>query len=186
MSSSTTDIKKGLAISWKHGTWTITEAQFVNPGKGSAFTRCKLKNLETGQVVENTFRSGEAVEVVDTVRQKCQYLYNDGEDYHFMDNETYEQFALPADTVGDGTKYLLDGTECYALYIEGTPVSIQLPAKMEFEVISAPPGVKGDTATGGSKEVEIESGAKVKVPLFIKEGERIIVNTEEGSYVSKA
>lgn len=182
----TTDIKKGLAIDWKHGHWLITDAQFVNPGKGSAFTRCKLRNLKTDQVVENTFRSGEAVEVVDTVRSKCQYLYNDGSDYHFMNNESYEQFSLDSALIGDDSKFLLDNTEVYILFIDGIPVSIQLPAKMEFTVVSTPPGVKGDTATGGSKEATIDTGAVIKVPLFIKEGEKIIVNTEDGSYVSKA
>lgn len=182
---STTNITKGLTISWKHGNWLIIEAQFVNPGKGAAFTRCKLRNIKTDQVVENTFRSGEAVETVETQRKKCQYLYNDGTEYHFMDNETYEQFSLPEKTIGNDKDYLLEDTECYALYIEGTPVSVQLPPKMTFTVVSAPPGVKGDTATGGSKEVEIDTGAKVKVPLFISEGEKIIVNTEDGSYVSK-
>jgi len=184
--ATTTSIVKGLAISWKHGSWLVAEAQFVNPGKGAAFTRCKMKNLKTGQVVENTFRSGEAVEVIDVERKKCQYLYNDGNDYHFMDNDSYEQFSLDSETVGDEKKFLIDNTECYAMHIDGTPVSIQLHGKMAFKVISTPPGVKGDTATGGSKEATIETGAVIKVPLFIKEGEKIIVNTEEGNYVGKA
>lgn len=184
--ASTTDITKGLVILYKGNPWLIIEAQFVNPGKGSAFTRSKLKNLKTEQVVENTFRSGEAVETLDTVRKKCQYLYTDGADYFFMDNESYEQFQLPAAVIGDGSKFLIDGTECFALYIEGVPVSVQLPPKMAFTVISTPPGVKGDTATGGSKDAEIDTGTMVKVPLFIKEGEKIMVNTDDGSYVGKA
>ena len=185
MANTTTSIVKGLTLNWKHGQWNITEAQFVNPGKGTAFTRCKLKNLKTGQVVENTFRSGETVETVDVAKQKCQYLYEDGSDFHFMDNETYEQFSLTADTIGDQSKYLIEDTECYAMYIEGVPVSVELPPKMSFKVTSTPPGVKGDTATGGSKEAIIETGAVVKVPLFIKENESILVNTEDGSYISK-
>lgn len=184
--ASTTDITKGLVILYKDNPWLIIEAQFVNPGKGSAFTRSKLKNLKTEQVVENTFRSGEAVETLDTVRKKCQYLYTDGADYFFMDNESYEQFQLAAAVIGDASKFLIDGTECFALYIEGVPVSVQLPPKMAFTVISTPPGVKGDTATGGSKEAEIDTGTMVKVPLFIKEGEKIMVNTDDGSYVGKA
>ena len=183
--ASTTTITKGIAIQWKHGHWLVTEAQFVNPGKGGAFTRCKLKNLKSEQVVENTFRSGEAVELVDTMRQKCQYLYNDSSEYYFMNNESYEQFALSKTTIGDADKYLVDDTEVYVLIIDGTPISVQLPTKMTFVVTSTPPGVKGDTATGGSKEAIIETGATIKVPLFIKEGEKIIVNTEENSYVSK-
>jgi len=183
--ATTTNIVKGLAINFKHGTWLVVDAQFVNPGKGSAFTRTKVKNLKTDQVIEHTFRSGEAVEVVDVSRQKCQFLYKDNDGFHFMDNDTYEQFSLTKTAIGNGEKYLIDGTECYALVIEGQPASIQLPAKMDFKVVSTTPGVKGDTATGGSKEAEIETGTIIKVPLFIKEGESIKVNTEDGSYVSK-
>ena len=157
----------------------------MNPGKGTAFTRAKLRQLKTGQVVEHTFKSGEAVELVDVVRTKCQYLYNDGENYNFMDNETYEQFALDKESIGDATKYLVENTECYAMYIDSIPVSIQVPPKMTFKVISAPPGYKGDTATGGSKDATIETGATIKVPLFIEEGDLIMVNTAEGNYVSK-
>lgn len=183
--SSTTDLKQGLTILHKGNPWLIAVAQFVNPGKGTAFTRAKLRQLKTGQVVEHTFKSGEAVELVDVVRTKCQYLYNDGENYNFMDNETYEQFALDKESIGDATKYLVENTECYAMYIDSIPVSIQVPPKMTFKVISAPPGYKGDTATGGSKDATIETGATIKVPLFIEEGDLIMVNTAEGNYVSK-
>ncbi len=184
--ATTTNIVKGLAISFKHGSWIITDAQFVNPGKGGAFTRTKIKNLKTGQVIEQTFRSGEALELIDLQRTKCQFLYKDNNGFHFMNNESYEQFSLQEDAVTNGDKFLIDGTECYAMYIDGIPVSIQMPAKMDFKVISAPPGLKGDTATGGSKDIEIETGAIIKAPLFIKEGEKITVNTEDGTYVSKA
>lgn len=183
--ATTTDIRVGIAISFKGQPWVVAQTQFVNPGKGAAFTRVKLRNLKTEQVVEHTFKSGESVELVDVVRNRCQYLYNDGEGYHFMDNESYEQFTLSQTSIGDCTKYLLENTECYAMYIEGVPVNIQLPAKMSFKVISAPPGVKGDTATGGSKECTIETGAIVKTPLFISEGETILVNTETGEYAGK-
>lgn len=184
--ATTTTIRRGIAIIFKDQNWIVIDAQFVNPGKGAAFTRVKLRNLLTGQVIENTFKSGEAVEIVDLQHRKCQFLYQDPDGFHFMDNDTYEQFSLDKDTIEDVSKYLIDGTECYAMHIEGKPVSIQLPPKMDFKVISAPPGVKGDTATGGSKEVTIETGGTVKVPLFIKEGEIIKINTEDGSYVSKA
>ena len=183
--SSTTDLKQGLTILHKGNPWLIAVAQFVNPGKGSAFTRAKLRQLKPGQVVEHTFKSGEAVELVDVVRNKCQYLYNDGETYNFMDNENYEQFGLDKELIGDAVKYLIENTECYAMYIDGIPVSIQVPPKMAFKVISAPPGYKGDTATGGSKDATIETGATIKVPLFISEGDIIMVNTAEGNYVSK-
>lgn len=183
--ATTTAITKGLVILYKHSPWLVAEAQFVNPGKGAAFTRTKLKNLKTDQVIEITFRSGEAVETLETLRKKCQYLYNDGSNYHFMDNESYEQFDFGKTVIDNAKNYLIDGTECYALYIEGKPVSIQIPPKMTFTVMQTTPGVKGDTATGGSKEATIETGAVIKVPLFIKEGEKIIVNTEENTYVSK-
>jgi elongation factor P len=183
---STTNIIHGTAIEFKNQPWLIISTQFVNPGKGAAFTRAKLKNLKTGQVMENTFKSGESVEMIDMSKNKCQFLYKEGSSFNFMDNSTYEQFSLEEDTVGEGSKYLLEGTECYALYLDGIPVSIEIPQKMDFKVVEAPPGLKGDTATGGSKEVTIETGTKVKVPLFIKEGDVIKVNTETNEYFSKA
>lgn len=184
--SSTTHIVKGIAIHFKHGNWLVTDAQFVSPGKGSAFTRTKLKNLKTGQAIEHTFRSGESVETIDVQRNKAQYLYSDASDYHFMETDTYEQFALSADAVGDMKKYLLDDTDCYILKIDGNPISVQVPAKMEFTITSTPPGEKGNTATGGNKEAVLETGLVIKVPLFLKEGEKIIINTENDTYVSKA
>jgi len=184
--TTTTDIRTNMSIVWNGHTWLVQMAQFVNPGKGSAFTRAKLKNLRTGQVVENTFRSGEAVELAEVENKRCQYLYNDGTNYVFMGNDDYEQFSLDKDFLGDATKYLIDGTEVYAMYIDGNPVSIQLPPKMNFKVVSTPPGVRGDTASGGSKEATIETGAVVRVPLFIEEGETIRVNTETGAYDGKA
>ncbi len=184
--ATTTTLRQGMAIVFKNQPWLIATAQFVNPGKGSAFTRVKLKNLKTGQTVENTFKSGEALELADVQHKKCQYLYNDGSEYYFMDNDTYDQFSLEKEAIGDAKNYLLENTECYAMHIDGKAVTIQLPPKMDFKVTEAPPGLKGDTATGGSKEVTIETGLKIKAPLFIKEGDTIKINTEDGSYVSKA
>lgn len=181
-----TSISQGIAISFKGQPWLILSTQFEKPGKGQAFTRAKMRNLKTNQVLENTFKSGEAVELIDTARKKCQYLYSTGTAYHFMDNETYDQFTLDQDRIGDNKKFLLEGTECYALHIEGNPISIQIPPKMDFKVSKTTPGVKGDTATGGSKECTTETGATIKVPLFIKEGDVIKINTENGTYVSKA
>lgn len=184
--ATTTTISKGIAIEYKGQPWLVAEAQFTNPGKGSAFTKTKLKNLKTDQVIEITFKSGEALELIDTVRQKCQFLYKDGEGYNFMNNETYDQFTLDAGIIGDNERFMLENTDCYILFIDGKPISLQLPPKMDFKVTSTPPGVKGDTATGGSKEATIETGAVIKVPLFINEGETIKVNTDDGTYVSKA
>ncbi|MBI4231856.1 elongation factor P [Candidatus Peregrinibacteria bacterium] len=182
----TTNIIPGIAIEFKDQPWIVVSTQFENPGKGQAFTRARMRNLKTDQVLENTFKSGEAVELVETARKKCQFLYSDGNEYNFMDNENYEQFSLSGETIGASKRFMLDGTECYALYIEGTPLSIQLPPKMDFKVTETVPGVKGDTAQGGSKDCTIETGATVKVPLFVKEGDLITVNTESGEYVGKA
>lgn len=182
----TTNITKGIAIKFKNQPYIIISTQFENPGKGAAFTRAKMKNLKTGQVLENTFKSGESVELLDTIRKKCQFLYRDGNEFHFMDNETYDQFILQKDAIENDVKFLLDGTNVHVLFIEKTPVSIQLPPKMNFKITKTTPGVKGDTASGGNKDAEIETGAIIKVPLFIKEGETITINTENGTYVSKA
>lgn len=182
----TTNIIPNIAIEFKGQPWVVIKTQFENPGKGQAFTKAKMRNLKTGQVLENTFKSGEAVELVETARKKCQYLYSDSNEYHFMDNENYEQFTLSEEAIGEYKNFMLDGSDCYALYIGGAPISIQLPPKMDFKVIETVPGVKGDTAQGGSKDCTIETGATVKVPLFIKEGELITVNTESGEYVGKA
>jgi elongation factor P len=184
--ATTTEIRKGTAVIHKGQTWVVVQAQFVNPGKGAAFTRAKLKNLTGGQTAEVTYKSGEAVETADVQYRKCQYMYNDGTNYHFMDNDSFEQFSLEKDSIGDSVQLLKDGTECYAMHIEGNAVSIQLPPKMDFKVTFAEPGVKGNTATGTVKDCVIETGLKVKVPLFVNEGDIIKINTEDFSYVSKA
>jgi len=181
----TSDFKKGLAIKYKSETYVITGYQFVNPGKGSAFTRAKLKNVRSAKVIEVSFRSGEQIEEANMEYRKCQYMYSDGGEYHFMDNSSYEQFSLSADMIGDQGAYMMDGGNVTVVFVDNLPVSLQLPAKMEFTVTDSPPGDKGDTATGGSKQVTIETGAKVNAPLFIKEGDKIRVNTDNGEYVER-
>ena len=161
------------------------EYQFVNPGKGAAFTRTKLKNAKTGKIFEVSFRSSETIEEANVEYRNCQYLYNDGTDMSFMDNTNYEQFTLPLENIGEMTDYIVDGSEVKVIFIDGNPFTIQLPPKMNFKVVEAPPGDKGDTATGGSKQAIIETGAKVNVPLFIKEGDMIRVNTDTGEYVER-
>lgn len=183
--ATTTDIRMGISIIHNNQAWLVAAAQFVNPGKGSAFTRVKLRNLKSGKVVEQTLKSGEAFELVDVQKKRCQFLYKDGLTYNFMNNDDYEQFALEVDILGETTKYLLDGTECYAMYVDNIPVSIQIPPKMDFKVTSTPPGVRGDTATGGTKEAVLETGLVVNVPLFIEEGDIVRVNTETGMYDGK-
>ncbi len=181
----TSDFKKGLPIRYNGDTYIVINYQFVNPGKGSAFTRTKIKNVKTLKVNEVTFKSGEQIEEANMEYKRCQYLYNDGTDYHFMDNNNYEQFSMSADLIGDQGRFMMDGGEVTTVFVDNQPVSLQLPPKMDFKVIDSPPGGKGDTATGGTKPVTIETGAKVAAPLFIKEGEYIRVNTDTGEYVER-
>ena len=181
----TSDFKKGLAIKYNGDTYILVGYQFVNPGKGTAFTRAKIKNIKTQKVNEVTFKSGENIEEANMEYKKCQYMYNDGTDYHFMDNTSYEQFSMPADVIGEQGNYMMDNGEVTTVFVDNMPVSIQLPPKMDFTVTESPPGEKGDTATGGTKHVTIETGAKVAAPLFIKEGDKIRVNTETGEYVER-
>lgn len=182
----TSDFKKGLAVKYNNETYVIAGYQFVNPGKGAAFTRAKLKNVKTGKNVEVTFKSGEDVPEANMENKRCQYLYKDATEYTFMDNNTYDQFAITNEMIGDDSDFLIDGTEVQVVFVDDAPVTIQLPTKMDFKVISAPPGEKGDTATGGTKPVIIETGATISAPLFIKEGDAIRVNTETHEYVERA
>jgi elongation factor P len=179
----TTDLKKGLPIKYKGETYVVTNYQFVNPGKGAAFTRVKMKNVKSLKMMEVTFRSGEQIDEANMQYKKCQYMYSDGSEFHFMDNTTYEQFSIPAEVVGDQANFMMDGGDVTVVFVDNNPVSLQLPPKMEFTVTDSPPGDKGDTATGGSKQVTIETGAKVNAPLFIKEGDKIRINTDTGEYV---
>lgn len=181
----TSDFRKGLAIKYNGDTYILVSYQFVNPGKGTAFTRAKMKNVKTLKAMEVTFKSGENIEEANMEYKKSQYMYTDGSDYHFMDNSSFEQFSMPADVVGDQSQYMMDGGDVTVVFVDNQPVSLQLPPKMEFKVTEAPPGEKGDTATGGTKLVTIETGATVAAPLFIKEGDKIRVNTDTGEYVER-
>jgi elongation factor P len=181
----TSDFKKGAAIKYNGDTCVILSYDFVSPGKGTAFTRTKLKNAKSGKIFEVSFRSGESIEEANVEYRNCQYLYNDGTEMTFMDNSNYEQFTLLMENVGDMQNYIVDGSEVVVVFIDKEPFSLQLPPKMNFKVIDAPPGNKGDTATGGSKQVTLETGVKVSVPLFIKEGDVVRVNTDTGEYVER-
>ncbi len=181
----TSDFTKGAAIKYNGETCIIISYQFVNPGKGSAFTRTKLKNAKSGKIVEVSFRSSETIEPANVEYRKCQYLFNDGSDITLMDNTNYEQFSISLDNIGDIFRYMVEGSDVIAVYIDDMPFTIQLPPKIDFEVIEAPPGNKGDTATGGSKQITIETGVKINVPLFIKKGDIVRVNTSTGEYVER-
>ncbi len=183
----TTALKKDAFIMFRGEICVVTDSQHVNPGKGSAFVRAKLKNVQTGKVVENTFKVGESVETVDLDRSKMQYLYKDANNYYFMDNATYEQTGISADMLGDKGAYLKEGQEVGVLSYQGRPLSVDLPKKLTFKVTESMPAVKGDTASGRvTKEVTLETGMKIQVPMFIEQGDLLVINTENGEYVERA
>ena len=164
MQVSTAEFRKGLRIVFDGEPYTIVDFQHVKPGKGGAFVRTKLKHMRQGRVIDNTFRSGEKVELVDFEDKHMQFLYKDDR-FHFMDMETYDQVSLSEDEVGDAALYLKDNTEVEVLYIDGSPVSLELPNFIELAVARTDPGVRGDTAQGGTKPATLETGAVVQVPL---------------------
>lgn len=181
----TADIKRGIAIVFKNEPHLVVEFQHVNPGKGSAFVRTRLKGLRSGKVVEHTYKSGEAIEMVDLERKKVQYLYGTPTEYTFMDNTSYEQFSVNPDVLGEYVKYLKEGIELTLLTDAGVPVTVDFPKKVTLKVTDSPPGVRGDTANSVTKEATLENGLVVRVPMFIKEGESIVINTDSGDYVER-
>lgn len=183
----TTDIKKGAVIRHQGDLYVVTTFNFVNPGKGSAFTKTKMKSITSGKTIEITYKSGETVDTVYVQRQNMQYLYKNGDVYSFMNQETYETVDISGDILGDDGKYLKEGLDVIVSLHEGIVVAVDLPKKVTYKVVTAPPAVKGDTASGNvTKEVELENGLKVQAPIFIKEGEEIVINTETGDYGGRA
>jgi elongation factor P len=185
MPVSTAEFRRGLKIEVDGNPYTIVDFQHVKPGKGGAFVRTKLKHLRLGTVVDRTFRSGEKFEVVDFEQKPVQFLYRDDQ-FHFMSLESYEQIALSREEVGDAADYLKDNMEVELLYINGMPTGVELPTFAELRVVKTDPGVRGDTASGGSKPATLETGAVVSVPLFINEGDVLKVDTRTGSYIERA
>ncbi len=181
----TADIKNGMTIKFNDQLFTIVEFQHVKPGKGGAFVRTKLKNVITGRVLENTFRSGEKIDPVRLEDKSMQYLYIEGCDYVFMDQETYEQINVPADVVGDAKNYMKEGDAVTVQFYETTPLSVQVPFFLEFEIIKCEPGMKGDTVSNVTKAATLETGAVIQVPLFVEQGEWIRVDTRTGSYIER-
>jgi elongation factor P len=184
MQVSTAEFKKGLKIQFDGEPYSIVDFQHVKPGKGGAFVRTKLKHMRLGRVIDNTFRAGEKVELVDFDEKGMQYLYKD-ERYHFMDLETYDQISLSADEVGDARDFLKENTEVEILFIDGSPVSVELPNFIELRIAKTDPGIRGDTASGGSKPATLETGAVVQVPLFLNEGDVVKVDTRSGGYLGR-
>ncbi|ATZ73523.1 elongation factor P [Idiomarina sp. X4] len=182
---STSEFKGGLKIMQDGEPCSIVENEMVKPGKGQAFNRVKIRKLISGKVVEKTFKSGESVEGADVIELELSYLYNDGEFWHFMNNETFEQVAADAKAVGDSEKWLVEQDVCTLILWEGNPISVQPPNFVELEVTETDPGLKGDTAGTGGKPATLSTGAVVRVPLFVQIGEVIKVDTRSGEYVSR-
>jgi elongation factor P len=174
-----------MALELTDGLFTIVEYQHVKPGKGKAFVRMKLKNIETGQVLDRTFRADENIEQAFIERSEHQYLYRDDLGFHFMNLEDFGQIALSANDVGSAADYLTEGMTASLSLYQGTPVGVDLPAAVELEVTYAEPGVKGDTRTGATKPVTVETGLAVQVPLFVEQGDRIKVDTRSGEYLTR-
>jgi elongation factor P len=183
---STNQFRNGMHIELDGGVWRIVEFQHVKPGKGGAFVRTRLKALETGSVVDRTFRAGEKFARVHTEVKNVQFLYDDGSEAHFMDEVTYEQFGLPHGEVAEELAYLPPSSSVQMLAINGKPSGIQLPASVELAVAQTEPAVRGDTVTNVTKPATLETGAVVQVPLFVDTGERIKVDPREGRYISRA
>jgi elongation factor P len=183
---STNEFKSGLKILLDGNPCTIIENEFVKPGKGQAFSRVKMKNLRTGTMLEKTFKSGERVDGADIVELEMQYLYFDGSDYHFMQPQSCEQYAVSQIAAGDAIKWLKEQDICMVLLWNGTPLSITPPNFVELRVAETDPGLRGDTSGGGSKSATLETGAVVRVPLFIETNEILKIDTRTGTYVSRA
>jgi elongation factor P len=185
-SYSTNEFRSGLKIILESDPYVIVENEFVKPGKGQAFNRVRIRNLKTGRTLERNFRSGESVEAADVVETDMQYLYNDGEFWHFMVPDTFEQHTAGKEAMADAAQWLKDGVHCQVMLWNGTPLTVSAPAHVELKIVETDPGVRGDTATGGQKPAKLETGAVVRVPLFINEGEVIRVDTRTGEYLSRA
>lgn len=181
----TSDVRKGLKIQIDGDPFVVVDFQFVKPGKGNAFTRCKLKNMITGAVLDRTYRSGEKLQPASMEERNMQYLYNDESGYHFMDQQSYEQVAIPGDTLAEEARFLKENLEVQVLFFEDTPISISLPNFVELRVTDTEPGVKGDTVSGARKPATLETGAVINVPLFIERGEKLRIDTRSGEYVER-
>jgi len=183
---STNEFKPGLKVMLDGDPCSILENEFVKPGKGQAFNRVKIRNLKTGRVIERTYKSGESIEGADVMDLELQYLYSDGDSWHFMDQNSYEQYEADEKAVTDAAKWLKGEEICVVTLWDGVPLTVLAPNFVELEIIETDPGVRGDTATGGTKPATLETGAVVKVPLFVESGEKIKIDTRTGEYVSRA
>lgn len=183
--ATTNDLKNGLVLSIDGGLWTVVEFQHVKPGKGGAFVRTKLKNVLTGKVVDRTFNAGVKVETANVDKREMQYLYKDGEDWVFMDTQSYEQTHVSNEVVGDSAKYLLENQNAIVATHDGVPLYVELPASVELMITYTEPGLQGDRSTGGTKPATLETGAEIAVPLFIESDTKVRVDTRDGSYLGR-
>jgi elongation factor P len=179
------EFKTGLKVMVDNYPCAIVEAEFIKPGKGQAFTRIKIRNLKTGRVVERTYKSGETLESADVGDVEMQYLYNDGEFWHFMVPDTYEQYALPEEALGETKQWLKEQDICITTLWNNEPIQVMPPNFVVLAIVETDPGLKGDTSGGGGKPAKLETGAVVRVPLFVQTGESIKVDTRKGEYVSR-
>ena len=179
------DFKKGLTVEWDGGIWTIVDFQHVKPGKGAAFVRTKIKNLITGAVVERSFNPTDKMPKAIIETKVMQYLYNDGDLYYFMDNETFEQLALPKEQVEDSIPFMKENTEATIRFYKGAPFSVEAPTFVDLEVIHTEPGFKGDTASNTTKPATVETGFTLQVPLFIEIGDKLHIDTRTGEYLNR-
>ncbi|MCI5837239.1 MAG: elongation factor P [Veillonellaceae bacterium] len=183
---SSNDFRPGVTIEIDNQVWQVVDFQHVKPGKGAAFVRAKIRNLQTGAVIERTFNAGEKLPRAHVDRRTMQYLYSDGDSYHFMDNETYDQIMMTKEQLDTALNFLKENMEIAVLFFNGTIIGVELPNSVDLEVVETDPGIRGDTATGGTKPAKLETGYVVKVPLFIDTGDILRIDTRSGDYIERA
>ncbi len=179
------DLKNGLVLNIDGQLWTVVEFQHVKPGKGPAFVRTKLKNVITGKLVDKTFNAGVPVETADVDKRDMQYLYRDGENWIFMDLKSYDQYSLSNELVGDAAQWMLENQEVIVAIYENNPIYLEMPPNVELTITYTEPGLQGDRSSAGSKPATLETGAEIKVPLFIENGTKVKVDTRDGSYLGR-
>lgn len=184
--ATTNDLKNGMTLNLDGQLWNVVEFQHVKPGKGGAFVRTKMKSVMSGKVVEKTFNAGVKVEIASVEKRDMQYLYKDGEDFIFMDSTNYDQIRISKETVGDAADYMLENADAIVAMHEGNPLFIELPASVELKITYTEPGLQGDRSSGGTKPATVETGITIQVPLFIKQDEKVLVDTRTGAYLGRA
>ncbi len=185
LAQTTNDIKNGSILNLDGQLWQVIKFQHVKPGKGPAFVRTTIKNVLSGKIVDKTFNAGMKMEFETVDNRTLQYSYDDGDNYVFMDMTTYDQIMIPKTLLGDKSKYLLEGTDCIISFHDGTPLSVELPASVILTVTHTEPGLQGNRSNAGTKPATVETGAEIQVPLFIGEGEKVKISTEDGSYLGR-